>query len=71
MYRFDSDPGHLVTDNVWDTTGMTLFAEFHYAARDKKAGFLPFLRYESYRRLKLKLSKSFTTKPGALPRDPC
>lgn len=38
------------------------YIEFHYAAYDNKADFLRFLRYETDRRLKLKLGKSFTTK---------
>lgn len=38
------------------------FVEFHYTACDNKADFLRFLRYETDRRLKLKLSKSFTAK---------
>ncbi len=38
------------------------YVEFHYAGYDNKADFLRFLRYETDRRLKLKLGKSFTTK---------
>ncbi len=53
-----------IFNKLYEYNGYDLiqYIEFHYAAYDNKADFLRFLRYETDRRLKLKLGKSFTAK---------